>query len=69
MKGFVKAYRWTFARMKEDTPVSELLSETEKRSGYIEMLVDENAVESRTRLENLGEFMTVAKDFEGERGL
>lgn len=63
MKGFVKLID-ELAQMKEDTPVSELLSETEKRSGYIEMLVNENTVESRTRLENLGEFMTVAKDFE-----
>lgn len=63
MKGFVKLID-ELAQMKEDTPVSELLSETEKRSGYIEMLVNENTVESRTRLENLGELMTVAKDFE-----
>lgn len=63
MKGFVKLID-ELAQMKEDTPVSEFLSETEKRSGYIEMLVNENTVESRTRLENLGEFMTVAKDFE-----
>ncbi|MFQ7292132.1 MAG: ATP-dependent helicase [Monoglobales bacterium] len=63
MKGFVKLID-ELAQMKEDTPVSELLSETEKRSGYIEMIVNENTVESRTRLENLGEFMTVAKDFE-----
>ncbi len=63
MNGFVKLID-ELAQMKEDTPVSELLSETEKRSGYIEMLVNENTVESRTRLENLGEFMTVAKDFE-----
>lgn len=63
MKGFVKLID-ELAQMKADTPVSELLSETEKRSGYIEMLVNENTVESRTRLENLGEFMTVAKDFE-----
>ena len=44
--------------------VSGLLEEVQKQTGYEQMLVNEDTVESRTRLENLGEFMTVAKDFE-----
>lgn len=49
---------------KEELSVSELLSETMKKSGYTKALELENTIEAQTRIQNLEELMTVAIEFE-----
>lgn len=49
---------------KEELSVSELLSETMKKSGYTKALELENTIEAETRIQNLEELMTVAIEFE-----
>lgn len=53
-----------FEAVKEELPISQLVELVEKQSGYVDMLKKENSIESRTRLENLDELMTVVKEFE-----
>ncbi len=53
-----------FIALKDKATVSSLIETVEKQSGYIDMLKKENSIESRTRLENLDELMTVVKEFE-----
>lgn len=53
-----------FIALKDEATVSSLIETVEKHSGYIDMLKKENSIESRTRLENLDELMTVVKEFE-----
>lgn len=49
---------------KEELTISELLTETLRKSGYTKALELENTVEAETRLQNLEELMTVAIEFE-----
>lgn len=49
---------------KEELSLSEYIRYVLERTGYIEDLEKENSVESRTRIENIEEFITVAIDFE-----
>ena len=51
---------------KESLPISELIKEVLKVTGYSKALKDENTAEAETRLENLDEFLTVAIEFEEE---
>ena len=51
---------------KEDMPISELIKETLRKSGYTKSLEDENTIEAENRIENLDEFLTVAIEFEEE---
>ncbi|MDD2443579.1 MAG: DNA helicase PcrA [Desulfotomaculaceae bacterium] len=44
--------------------VTELAKEVMERSGYRQELIEENTVESRTRLENLDEFLSVTGEFD-----
>ncbi len=53
-----------FAARKDEMTISALVETVLKESGYKDALVNENSIESRTRLENLGEFMTVVKEYE-----
>lgn len=46
--------------------LSEFISYLLEKIGYIEMLKEEDSVESQTRLENIQEFINVAREFEGE---
>lgn len=50
--------------MQEYLSVSEIVQEVIDRTGYKEMLQRENSIESESRLENIGEFVTVTKAFE-----
>ena len=52
--------------IKKDTLVSELITNVLKESGYRKSLELEDTLESRNRLENLDEFLTVAMEFEAE---
>ena len=51
---------------KDEMPISELIKETLKKTGYIKALQDENTIEAENRLQNLDEFLTVAIEFEEE---
>ena len=53
-------------QLKEKLPVSELIKETLKKSGYTKALEAENTIEAENRIENLNEFLTVAIEFEEE---
>lgn len=44
--------------------IAELVEETLRQTGYRQALENENTVESRTRLENLQEFISVAREFD-----
>ncbi|MCG1240415.1 DNA helicase PcrA [Staphylococcus epidermidis] len=44
--------------------ISEIVDEVLQKSGYRDMLDREQSIESRSRLENLDEFMSVPKDYE-----
>lgn len=49
---------------KDELTISELLTETLRKSGYTKALELENTIEAETRLQNLEELMTVAIEFE-----
>ena len=51
---------------KDDIPISELIKETLKKTGYTKALQNENTIEAENRIENLDEFLTVAIEFEEE---
>lgn len=52
-------------QMAEFLPITELTEEVLKRSGYLDALRKERTLEAETRLENIEEFLTVTKQFEG----
>ena len=49
---------------QEFLEISEIVDEVLRKSGYKDMLDREQSIESRSRLENLDEFMSVPKDYE-----
>ncbi|MCG1214362.1 DNA helicase PcrA [Staphylococcus epidermidis] len=49
---------------QEFLEISEIVDELLQKSGYRDMLDREQSIESRSRLENLDEFMSVPKDYE-----
>lgn len=51
-------------QMQEYLSVTELVEEVIEKTGYIQMLKDENTIESATRIENIEEFLTVTNAFE-----
>ena len=51
---------------KDELPISELIKEVLKKSGYTKALQNENTIEAENRIENLDEFLTVAIEFEEE---
>jgi DNA helicase-2/ATP-dependent DNA helicase PcrA len=51
-------------QQQEYLSVTELVEEVLKQSGYREELENEDTVDSRTRLENLKEFMTVTQEYD-----
>ena len=53
-------------KMQEYLPVTELVEELLKRSGYQEALESEKSLESESRLENIKEFLSVTQQFEKE---
>ena len=52
--------------LKEKLPISELIKETLKKTGYVKALEDEKTIEAENRIDNLNEFLTVAIEFEEE---
>jgi len=53
-----------WSRMLDYLSVTDLVEEVLEQSGYREALNDEKTLESRSRLENLDEFLSVTQDFE-----
>ncbi len=51
---------------KDEMPISDLIKETLKKTGYTKALQNENTIEAENRIENLDEFLTVAIEFEEE---
>ena len=54
------------AKRKSELKISEIITETMKKTGYIKALEDEDTVEAENRIENLNELLTVAIEFEEE---
>lgn len=53
-----------FSKMQDYLSVTELVEEVIEKSGYREMLKRENTLEAESRIENIEEFLSVAKNFE-----
>ncbi|MCR6105584.1 DNA helicase PcrA [Salipaludibacillus agaradhaerens] len=53
-----------WVQMQEYLPVMELVEELLEKTGYRDMLKNDKSLESEGRLENINEFLTVAKEFE-----
>ncbi|WP_416148769.1 DNA helicase PcrA [Salipaludibacillus sp. HK11] len=53
-----------WVEMQEYLPVMELVEELLEKTGYRDMLKNDNSLEAEGRLENINEFLTVAKEFE-----
>ncbi|HLR18683.1 MAG TPA: DNA helicase PcrA [Staphylococcus sp.] len=51
-------------KQQEFLEITEIVNEVLEKSGYREMLEREQTLESRSRLENIDEFMSVPKDYE-----
>src|SRR5690606_15827218 len=51
-------------KMQDELSVTELAEEVLEKTGYLEELRREDSLESRARLENLEEFLTVTQEFE-----
>ena len=62
----IKFYELIQSLIKEQEflEVSEIVVEILDKSGYRDMLEREQTLESRSRLENIDEFMSVPKDYE-----
>lgn len=54
------------SKRKDELSVSELITETMKKTGYIKALEAEDTIEAENRIENLNELLTVAIEFEEE---
>ncbi|RKQ34621.1 DNA helicase PcrA [Oceanobacillus halophilus] len=54
----------TLTQQQEFLTATDMVEAVLERTGYEQMLKNENSLESQSRLENLEEFMTVTKDFE-----
>ena len=50
----------------EKITIPDLITSVLKESGYIDSLKTENTVEAESRIQNIGEFLTVAEEFEKE---
>ncbi|SER99991.1 DNA helicase-2 / ATP-dependent DNA helicase PcrA [Salipaludibacillus aurantiacus] len=53
-----------WVQMQEYLPVMELVEELLEKTGYRDMLKNDKSLEAEGRLENINEFLTVAKEFE-----
>lgn len=52
--------------MKEVMPLTEFIEALLEHTGYEQAIKDEGTLESETRLENIREFISAARDFEGD---
>src|SRR6185503_15361282 len=60
----------TIARLKErvdsGAPVAEVLEETLRETGYLDALQAERTIEAQGRIENLGELVQVAREYDAQ---
>ncbi|QQY80195.1 DNA helicase-2/ATP-dependent DNA helicase PcrA [Keratinibaculum paraultunense] len=63
IKGFVEIVN-NLMRIKEQMSIKDFIEEVLKETNYIKELEKQDDIESRTRLENIREFISVAVDFE-----
>ena len=60
----------TIERLKErvdnGAPVAEVLEETLRETGYLDALEAERTIEAQGRIENLGELVQVAREYDGQ---
>jgi DNA helicase II / ATP-dependent DNA helicase PcrA len=52
-------------RVDSGAPVAELLDETLRETGYLDALEAERTIEAQGRIENLQEFVSVAREYDG----
>src|ERR687891_260960 len=52
-------------RVEGEAPVAEVLQETLRESGYLDALEAERTIEAQGRIENLQEFVRVAREYDG----
>ncbi|MCH5212340.1 MAG: UvrD-helicase domain-containing protein [Oscillospiraceae bacterium] len=62
LKGFVSLIK-NLRRLASELPIDKFTDRVIKDSGYLAMLEAEDTVESRTRLENIEEFMNVVTEY------
>ena len=55
-------------RVESGAPVAEVLEETLREAGYLDALEAERTIEAQGRLENLEEFVRVAREYDGMAG-
>jgi DNA helicase II / ATP-dependent DNA helicase PcrA len=55
-------------RVQGGAPVAEVLEETLRETGYLEALEAERTIEAQGRIENLEEFVNVAREYDGTGG-
>jgi DNA helicase-2/ATP-dependent DNA helicase PcrA len=55
-------------RVEGGAPVAELLDETLRETGYMDALEAERTIEAQGRIENLEEFVRVAREYDGMAG-
>ena len=60
---------FTMIALKDNMSVADLIDKVMKESGYIKELETENTTQSETRLENLKELLSLAKDYMKSNGL
>ena len=60
---------FTMIALKDNMSVADLIDKVMKESGYIKELEEENTTQSETRLENLKELLSLAKDYMKNTGL
>ena len=52
---------------QKDVGIADLVDEVLKETGYMQMLEDEKTEEADARIENLGQFITIAVEFEAQQ--
>ena len=55
-------------RVEGGAPVAELLEEMLRETGYLDALEAERTIEAQGRIENLEEFVRVAREYDGTSG-
>lgn len=63
IEGFVSMIEMLMIK-KDVMPVSEFIQDVYESTGYESMLLGDDTVEGRSRIENIEEFLSAAKDFE-----
>ena len=68
LRRFMSTMERLAERAAAGAPVAELLEETLGETGYLEALAAERTIEAQGRIENLEEFVRVAREYDGMAG-